>query len=186
MLVAEQIVGVNLGAEHKLNALQIARAEIKLLVQLAAALDQQCGLARLELVQRGAEELGLGLGNFERIDNGELAVGNLRSDRRAQRAHQLLLRERILVAARLRSVDRTATTPERSADRTNAGTASSLLLPELLAGTRDVLASLRCSGSLTQRCAVVLYRLPQQPVVDLAGEDLVQRVRTHRPWSHRD
>ena len=36
VLVAEQIIGVNLGAEHELNTRQVARTEIKLLVQLAA------------------------------------------------------------------------------------------------------------------------------------------------------
>src|SRR5271154_4744865 len=101
MLVAEQIVGVDLRAENEFNTGQIARAEIELLVELAAAFNQEGGLASLELVERGAEELGLGLSDFKGVDDGELAVGDLRSDGRAERAHQLLLREGVFVAARL-------------------------------------------------------------------------------------
>src|SRR6202011_5131672 len=105
--------------------------------------------------------------------DGELAVCNLRCDSRAERAHQFLLREGVLVAAGLRSVDRTATTPERSADRTDARATGSLLLPELLAGAGDSIAGLGGGGTLTEGGAIVLDRLPQEGVVDLRGEDLV-------------
>src|ERR1700733_8864716 len=77
VLVAEQIVGVNLGAEHKLDTVEVARAEIELLVELAAGLNQQSGLAGLELVESSTEEFGLRLCDFERIDDSELAVGDL-------------------------------------------------------------------------------------------------------------
>ena len=164
---------MNLGAEDEFYAGQIARAEVELLVELAAALDQEGGLAGLELVERGAEELGLGLGDLEGLDDGDLAVSDLRGDGRAERAHQLLLREGVLVAARLGSVNRTASTPERSANGPDASAAGSLLLPELLAGTGDLIAALGGGGSLTKGSAIVLDRLPEQCIVDLACEDLV-------------
>src|SRR5205823_9981326 len=40
VLVSEQVVGMNLGAEHEFNTGKVARAKIKLLVELAAALHQ--------------------------------------------------------------------------------------------------------------------------------------------------
>ena len=58
--------------------------------------------------QLAQEELGLRLGHFERVNYSELAVGDLGSDGRPECAHQLLLRKCILVAAGLRSVNRTA------------------------------------------------------------------------------
>ena len=82
MLIAEQVVGMNLGAEDEFNAGQIARTEVELLVELAAALNQEGGLASLEFVERGAEELGLGLGNLEGLDNCDFAISDLRGDSR--------------------------------------------------------------------------------------------------------
>ena len=116
VLVAEQVVGVDLGGEHQFDAGQVARAEVELLVELTAGFDQQGSLASLELVERGAVELGLGLGDLEGVDDGELAVSDLRGDCGAECAHQLLLREGVLIAAGLRSMDSTTATPERGAD----------------------------------------------------------------------
>src|SRR6266702_2728998 len=174
MLVAEEIVGMNLGAEHKLDAREIARAEIKLLVELAAGLDQQGGLASFELGDRVAEELGFRLGDVERLDHRQLTIGNLGGNRRTERAHQLLLREGVLVAARLGSVDRTARTPKRASDRRDARAARSLLLPQLTAGARDKPAGLGRRGALSKCGAVMLDRLPQEAVIDLAGEHFVE------------
>ena len=174
MLVAQEIVGMNLGAEYKLDAREVARAEIKLLIELAAGLDQQGRLAGFELGERVAEELGLGLGDIERINYGELAVGNLGSDGGAECAHQLLLREGVLVAAGLGSVDRTAAAPQWASDGRDTCAASSLLLPQLAAGTRDEPAGLGRRGALAQRGAVMLDRLPEECVVDLAGEHFVE------------
>src|SRR5690242_21171723 len=111
---------MNFGAEHKLNARQVTRTEVELLAKLAAALDQQRRLTGLKLIERFAIQLRLRLGHLKRIDDGKLAIRNLGGNGRAKRAHQLLLRKGIVVTARLRSVDRTATTPERSADRADA------------------------------------------------------------------
>src|SRR5882724_3496257 len=74
-------------------------------------------------------------------------------------------------------MDRTTTTPERSADRADAGTAGSLLLPQLLASAGDEFAILRRSRSLAQRGAVVLYRLPQKRVVHLTGEHSIGKFK---------
>ena len=70
-------------------------------------------------------------------------------------------------------MNRTAATPERGANGSDASAAGSLLLPELLAGAGDLVAALGGGGSLTKGGAVVLDRLPEQPVVDLACENFV-------------
>jgi len=85
MFVAQQVVGMHLGAEHKLDARQVARSQIELLAELLAGLNQQRRLSGIELCDRRAEELGLGLGNLERLDHRQLAVRDLRRDGRAQR-----------------------------------------------------------------------------------------------------
>ena len=72
-------------------------------------------------------------------------------------------------------MDRSATTPERSADRADTRPPGPLLLPELPARTRNQLAILGRRGTLPQCCAVMFHRLPQQSLIDLAREDLVQQ-----------
>ncbi len=84
VLIAQQIIGVNLGAQYKLNALKIAGSEVKLLIELAAGLDQQRRLAGLKLVQRGAEQLCLALGDIEVFDYRKLPVSQFRRKRRAE------------------------------------------------------------------------------------------------------
>src|SRR6202012_5819498 len=117
----------------------------------------------------------LRLVDVEVLNDGQLAIGQLRSQRRAQCTHQLLLRELVVVAARLRSVNRTTATPERSADRAHARAARALLLPQLLARTRNQLAILRRVRSLAQTGAVVLHRLPEQRLVHFTGEHLIEQ-----------
>ena len=50
----------------------------------------------------------------------------------------------------------------------------SLLLPELLTRTRDILAGLGGGGSLTEGGPIVLDRLPEERVVDVCSEDVVE------------
>src|SRR5579875_808606 len=171
----EQIVRMNLAREHKLHTRQVPRPEIQLLVQLARSLDQQRRLFRLKLVERRPVVLGLRLVDVEVLHHRQLAVGNLRRQRRAQRTQQLLLRELVLVAARLRSVNRSAATPQRRTDRAHASAARALLLPQLASRTRNQLAVLGGMRSLPQAGAVVFHRLPQKRLVHLAAKHLVEQ-----------
>ena len=62
----------------------------------------------------------------------------------------LARREILLVAARHRSVDRAALAPQRAPDAADAGAAGALLLPQLLAGARNLGARLGLVGAATQ------------------------------------
>src|ERR1019366_1493915 len=121
--------------EHQLDAFEIARAQQQIRRQILAILNQQNLACDAQLVQGLAIELGLGILQLEGIDNRQLAVSQLGSNCRAQRAQQLLAREGVIIAARLRSVYRVAVTPKRRANRTDTCAARALLLPQLLAGT---------------------------------------------------
>ena len=61
--------------------------------------------------------LRLDLGGRQRVDDDERAVLHLLRERRAQRAALDLLRQRVVVAARLRPEHRAAMAPQRVADR---------------------------------------------------------------------
>ena len=58
--------------------------------------------------------------------------------------------------------------PQRRPDRTYASAASTLLAPQLLTRTRDQLAVLGGMGSCALTGAIVLYRFPEQVLVDAA------------------
>ena len=149
-LIAQQIVRVHFVVEHQFHALQVARAQQQRLRKRLAVFDQQRRARHVQLVERAAIELGLGFLDLQRIHHRQLAVGQLRSQRRAQRAQQLLARESIVVAARLRSVHRAAVAPQGRTHRADTRAARALLLPQLLAGTGNQLAVLggcACPGA---------------------------------------
>ena len=73
------------------------------------------------------------LPSAQAVDHHQLAVLQLRRQRRAQRTQQLLARERVVIGAWLRPVDRAAMPPQRRTDRRDTRPARALLLPQLLA-----------------------------------------------------
>src|SRR5207248_6864006 len=87
---------------------------------------------------------------------------------------QLLAGKVIVIRARLRAVYRSAVPPQRRANRPNASAAGALLLPQLLARAGDQLAVLGRVRAGALRCAVVLYRLPQQVFVYRAKDFIGQ------------
>jgi hypothetical protein len=70
-------------------------------------------------------------------------------------------------------MNRSAASPKRGTNGSDTSAAGSLLLPKLFAGAGHLVAALGGGGSLTEGGPVVLDRLPEQCVVDLAGEDVV-------------
>ena len=116
-LVAQQIVGMHFVVEHQFDTLEIARTQHQSLRQRLAVLDNQRRTCDVQLVQRLAIELGLALFDFQRVDHGELAIGQLRSQRRTQRAHAAFCAETHSrsCAAEVRARC-TAMPPERRAD----------------------------------------------------------------------
>src|SRR5580698_7768421 len=164
-LVTQQVIGVNLVARQQLHAFQIARAQMQVVVLARRVLDQQRRAFGIQLVQRFAEVLGLGSLEIEVLYHYQLAVRQLRRQRGAQRAQQLLARELIVVRAGLRSVNRTAVTPQRRADRTYASAARTLLSPELLAGAAHQLLVLGGVRTGTLPGPVMPHRFPEQVLV---------------------
>ena len=173
VLVAQQVVGVNFGAEHELDTGRLREPRYSFSASLRLLSTSSVVLPASSLLSAVRKSLVLASATSKFSTMVSLPSAIFEAMRRAERAHQLLLRERVLVAAGLRSVDRTAATPERSTDRTDTSAARALLLPQLLAGAGDQLAVLGGGSSLTERGAVVLDRLPEQRFVDFAREDLV-------------
>src|SRR6202022_2946045 len=113
-----------------------------------------------------AQRLGLVCLERPLIHYGELLLRELCGQCRAQGAKQHLLRQRVAVIARLRSVYGAAMPPERRTNRANARAASSLLPPELAAGAADL--------------ALIfgLMRTRAQPA-QIPARSFVQQVRIH-------
>src|SRR5579859_1552158 len=177
-LIAEQIVGMHFLGEHQLHAVKVAGTQGKCAARLLATLYQQGGALGIELVEGCPIRLGLGVRHLQAFDHGQLAIGQLGGQRGAQGAEQLLAGEGVIVATRLRSVHRAAVTPDRRTHRANAGAAGTLLLPQLLARTRDQLLVLGGGSTLPHRSPIVLHCFPQQGLVDLFWrEDLVRQLQ---------
>src|ERR1700733_14332621 len=155
-LVAQQIVGVHFLGHHQLHPVEIARTESQGPTWLLAGFHQQGRTLGIELVQRRAIGLGLGVCQLQGVDYGQLAVSQLRSQRGTQSAEQLLARESVIVTVRLGSVNGAAMTPDRRPHGTDASAASTLLLPQLLARSRDQLLVLGGGSALAQRSTIVL------------------------------
>src|SRR3954463_15520704 len=158
-------------AVHQLHTFQVARAQLEVAIAvLRALLHQQCVLREIQLLEQLAESAGLRFLQVEALDHGQLAIGKLSGERRAQRAQQLLLGELVVVAARLRPVNGATVAPQWRTDGAHAGASGALLLPKFLARARDQLLVLGGVGTLALRGAVVLYRLPQQVFVHRAKD----------------
>src|SRR5262249_27579250 len=122
--------------------------------------------------------LGLLLGHgVQRVDDHERAVGDLRRQRRAQRAQLHLARQRVLVAARLRAAHGAALAPQRIADLADAGAARTLLPPRLLAGAADERAVLRRMGAAALRRVLLDDGFPDEIRLDAPAEHLVVEVQ---------
>src|SRR5215469_4397470 len=132
------------------------------------------------MVERFPEWLRLRLFHIEGVDHDQLAVSELGRQRRAQGAQQLLAREGVIVGARLGSMHGAAVPPQRRTDGADAGASRALLLPELLAGSRNPPAVLGRVGAGALPGAVMLHRLPQQVFMDGAKNLVRQLQRAYR------
>ena len=155
-------------AGDQLRARNIARTQIEIAIPVIRHFHQQGGFLDLQLVERLAEHLGLHFFHVERVHHGELAVRKFRRQCRTQRPQQLLPGKGVIVGTRLRSLHRSAMTPQWRADRSNAGPAGTLLLPKLFAGTGNAPTVLRRMRASPLPGAVVPHRFPQQVFVHRA------------------
>src|ERR1700740_678991 len=168
MVVAQQVIGMNRIAFHQFRPWQIPRAQFEIAVSVLGDFHQQRGLLDLQFVERLAKRLRLYFLHVERIHDRDLAIGQLRGQRRPQCSQQLLPREGVVVGAWLRSMHRTAVPPQGRADRSDTGAPRAFLLPQFLAGTGNppTILGRVCSRPLPS--AVVLHRLPEQVLVHRA------------------
>src|SRR6266581_8003400 len=97
------------------------------------------------------EGLGLAVGDVERLDHGESAVGDPRRDRGSQRLSAHRARQVLLVAARLRTEGLPAALPLGRADRALTRATGPLLFPGLPAAARDLAAA---AGGVSARAPV--------------------------------
>src|SRR5439155_25484480 len=88
--------------------------------------------AEAELLQRARDLLRLPFLELDPRDDHDLAVAELREERRLRRAPPRLHRHRVAVVARDRPEDRAAAAPDRRAPRARARAARALLPPRLL------------------------------------------------------
>src|SRR3989441_10944831 len=142
--------------------------------------DQERRLAlepeRTELRHEG---LGLAVGDVERLDHGESAVGDPRRDRGSQRLSAHRARQVLLVAARLRTEGLPAALPLGRADRALTRATGPLLFPGLPAAARDLAAAaggVSAGGPVGQ---IARDRLMEQRHADLDAEDVA--LELHRP-----
>src|SRR5579864_4917364 len=88
----------------------------------------------------------------------------------AQRAEQLLFRQRIAVIARAGPVNRTAMTPQRRPDRTDTRTARALLPPQLAAGSGHFALFLHLVRTAAQARQIPPRSFMQQVRIHLGAE----------------
>src|SRR5581483_5966470 len=118
----------------------------------------------------------LHLAGRQRVDYHQLALLRLLRQRRTQRAAFDFLRQREVVAARLRSEDGAALAPQRVSDFADARAAGALLPPRLLARAADVRAVLRLVRAATFRGVRVHHRLPHHVGIHASAKHRVGQI----------
>src|SRR5437773_11928922 len=98
--------------------------------------DQQSRFRKAQFLERRNQRLRLVRFELPPVHDGQLLVRKLRGKRRTQCAKQHLFWQRIAIAARARSVNRSTMAPQRRPDRADTRAAGALLLPELAASAR--------------------------------------------------
>src|SRR5258708_8409286 len=130
----------------------------------------------IQFAQHSQQRLGLGLFERPSVHDRQLLLRQFCRERRAQRAQQHLLRQRIAVIARLRSVDRAAMAPERRANGAYTRAARALLLPELAARAADFALVLGLVRAAAQSAQVPPRSFMQQVLIDLRAKDRVRQL----------
>ena len=112
----------------------------------------------------------------QRVDDDQRAFLQLLHQRGAQRALLDLLRDRVLVAARLRAERRAAVAPQRVAGFADARAAGALLAPGLLAAAADHRAGLGGVRAAAFGGVLAHHRFVDQVGLDAAAKDFVFEV----------
>ena len=168
-------------ARHEPHALDVAHRQRQLLIGLDVDEERLAVGARAASASRRRPSSS-SRSTRERIDDDHRASPSFCAERRAQRAALHLLRQRVLVAARLRPEHGAALAPERVADLADARAAGALLPPRLLAAAADeraVLRRVRAAPPAAFACTTdsqirsVLTRPPNTSSRNVDGSDLL-------------
>src|SRR6266404_5217456 len=170
----QHIVGLKDTWRRQGYALDVAAGALQIAV--LAVRHEQRRLRVIQLVQHRQQRFGLVRLERPRIHNRQFLLGELRRERRTQRAQQHLLRQRIAIIARLWSVNRAAMTPKRRANRAYARAPRALLLPELAACAADFALFLDLVRTPAQSAQVPSRSFMQQVLVDLRAKDRVRQL----------
>src|SRR6266404_8237282 len=173
-VMLQHIVGLKHIWRRQRYALDVAARAFQ--IRVLAVSHQQSRLRVIQLAQHRQQRFGLVRLQSPRIYNRELLLGQFCRERRAQRAQQHLLRQRVAVIARLWSVDRAAMTPERRANRAYTRAPRALLLPELAACAAHFALLLDLVRAPAQSAQVPPRSFMQQVLIDLRAKDCVRQL----------
>src|SRR5271168_2594936 len=175
VLVPQQIVGLQSRRRHQRHARDVAAGALQ--IQVRAALDQQVRFSLVaQLAQHRAERLGLVRFQLPAVHHRQFLFRYFCGERRAQRAQNHFLRQRVVVAARHRAVHCATVPPQRRPDRSDARAPRALLLPQFLARAGHFALVLRLvrSGALAPQ--MMPHRLVQQVRVHLRREHIIGQI----------
>src|SRR5713101_4464048 len=173
-VMLQHVVGLqNIGRRQR-YALDVAARALQ--IDVLTVGHQQSRLRVIQLVQHRHQRLGLVRLQSPCIHDRQLLLRQFCRERRAQRAQQHLLRQRVAVIARLWSVDGAAMTPERRADRAHTRAARALLLPEFAPRAADFALVLGLVRAAAQPAQVPPRSFVQQVLVDLRAKNRVRQL----------
>src|SRR5229473_1988931 len=173
-VMLQHVVRLQTAWRRESNALDVAARAFQVCV--LAVGHQQSRLRVIQLVQHRQQGLGFVRLECPRIHDRQLLLRQFCRKRRAQRPKEHLLRQRVAVIARLRSVDRAAMAPEGRADRTDTRAARALLLPELAARAAHFALVLGLVRAAAQSAQVPPRSFVQQVLVDLRAKNRVRQL----------
>src|SRR5712692_8522524 len=161
----QHVGGIEVGREDGLDARQVARRLLQHQVVLGD--DEERARPRAELVEEVGDEVGLRRVERDLLDDAHRAFLRLHRQRDAQGHPALLARHLLLVAMRVGTEDHAAV----------AGATGALLLPRLLASTRDVAAGLGLGCSLAVIRLLALDGLVKHGGVERGVEDALREIQ---------
>src|SRR5580658_5995985 len=172
VLMPQQVVRLQRRRRDQRHAREVAAGAFQ--IHIRAAFHQQVRFSLfVQIPQHLAERLGLVRFQLPAIHHGQFLLRHFRRKRRAQRAQNHFLRQRVVVTARHRAVHGAAVPPQRRPDRADARAPCALLLPQFLARAGNFALVLRLvrSGALAPQ--MMPHSLVQQVRVHLRGKHIV-------------
>ena len=173
LLVCQQVVDVDAAGRDTGDVLHVARRQRQ--VAIFERVNDQRGAFESERCERRDEIFRAVRLQLEAVDDDQPAFAQPLGEHRADGAAPHLLRDAVRPVARLRPVDVATAFPERRAQRSDAGAACALLLPELLARAAHVAARLGGAGAGALICHVGFDRFVNQRLVERRAEHVFRQ-----------